>query len=125
MDITRFRERWPNTTPTSLAKNTRRPVIDAQNGGKPEGREELVGTDRVELSDVLVFEPGEGQKLEFEVVGLVEDPDDKITYAIAYSESADDFVVTDAFGKLLEDKELAAEILEDFRVFAEESAEEN
>jgi len=125
MDITRFRERSPNTTPTSLATCTRRPAIDAHNGGKVEGREELGGTQKVDLSDVLVFEPAEGQKLEFEVVGLVEDPDDHNAYAIAYSEAADDFVVTDAFGKLLEDKELAQDILDDFRLFAEESATED
>jgi hypothetical protein len=32
--------------------------------------------------------------------------------------------VTDEFGKLLEDKELAQDILDDFQVFAEESATE-
>jgi hypothetical protein len=45
-------------------------------------------------------------------------------FAVAYSEGADEFVVTDANGKLLEDTELAQEILEDFFVLAEESAPE-
>jgi hypothetical protein len=57
------------------------------------------------------------------VVGLVED-DDKNAFAIAYSETGDEFVVTDAFGKLIADNELAQEILDDFFVLAEESAPE-
>jgi hypothetical protein len=51
---------------------------------------------------------------------LVED-DEKNGYAICYSESADEFVVTDAFGNLVPDEELAQEILDDFQVLAEES----
>jgi hypothetical protein len=116
MDITRFRERWPNTTPTSRATCARRLIIDAQNGeAKDEGR--------VELRDVLVIETTEGQKYEFEVVGLVED-DEHNGFAVAYSEDADEFVVTDENGRLLEDDELAQEILDDFFVLAEESSPE-
>ena len=57
------------------------------------------------------------------MVGLVEDDEDN-AYAICYSESADEFVVTDGRGNLLEDEELAQEILEDFQVLAEESTPE-
>jgi hypothetical protein len=77
---------------------------------------------KVELRDVLVVETSEGQRLEFEVVGLVED-DEHNGFAVCYCESADEFVVTDESGKLLEDEALAQEILDDFFVLAEESQE--
>jgi hypothetical protein len=70
---------------------------------------------------VLVIETNDGQSLEFEVVGLVED-DENNAYAVCYSEGADEFVVTDNVGSLLDDDELAQEILDDFFVLAEEGA---
>jgi len=79
---------------------------------------------KVELRDTLVIETTDGQKHEFEIVGLVED-EEKNGFAVAYSEKADEFIVTDDNGKLLEDDELAQEILEDFFVLAEESAPED
>jgi hypothetical protein len=75
----------------------------------------------LELRDVLVIETNDGQSLEFEVVGLVED-DENNAYAVCYSEGADEFVVTDNVGTLLDDDELAQEILDDFFVLAEEGA---
>jgi hypothetical protein len=71
----------------------------------------------------LHIETTDGQQYDFEVVGLVED-DENNGFAVAYSETADEFVVTDANGKLLEDDTLAQEILDDFFVLAEESAPE-
>lgn len=78
---------------------------------------------KVELRDTLHIETTDGQQFDFEVVGLVED-DENNGFAVAYSEAADEFVVTDANGKLLEDDALAQEILDDFFVLAEESAPE-
>ena len=75
----------------------------------------------MELRDVLVIETTDDKKFEFEVVGLVED-DENHGFAVAYSQEADEFVVTDENGKLLEDDDLAQEILDDFFVLAEESA---
>lgn len=75
------------------------------------------------MHDVLVIETNDGQRLEFEVVGLVED-DEQHGYAVCYSEKADEFVVTDAVGVLLEDDALAQEILDDFFVMAEDTTEE-
>lgn len=72
---------------------------------------------------MLVIETTDGKKFEFEVVGLVED-DENNAFAVAYSEKADEFVVTDQFGKLLGEDTLAQEILDDFFVLAEESAPE-
>lgn len=86
----------------------------------PEGDEVPGG---LELRDVLVVETTDGQKLEFEVVGLVED-EEHAGYAVCYCESADEFVVTDAAGKLLDDDALAQEILDDFFVLAEESSDD-
>jgi hypothetical protein len=63
----------------------------------------------------------DGTALRFEVVGLVED-DENNAFAVCYNDGADEFVVTDQFGDLLEDEDLAQEILDDFFVLAEESA---
>jgi predicted nucleic acid-binding protein len=68
-----------------------------------------------------VIETTDGKKFEFEVVGLVEDEDNQ-AFAVAYSEKADEFVVTDENGILLDNDELAQEILDEFFVLAEESA---
>jgi len=73
------------------------------------------------LHDFLIIETNDGKKLEFEVVGLVEDDEDR-AFAVAYSEAADEFMVTDDAGALLEDEALAQEILDDFFVLSEESA---
>jgi hypothetical protein len=62
----------------------------------------------------------DGTELRFEVVGLVED-DEGHSYAVCYNEQNDEFVVTDEVGDLLEDEDLAQEILDDFFVLAEES----
>ncbi len=62
----------------------------------------------------------DGTELKFEVVGLVED-DEGNAFAVCYNEQRDEFVVTDQFGDLLEDEDLAQEILDDFFVLAEES----
>ncbi|MGH7661864.1 MAG: hypothetical protein ACRENA_13240 [Vulcanimicrobiaceae bacterium] len=70
-----------------------------------------------------MIETKDGRELEFEVVGLVED-EDKTTYAVAYSEDEDEFVVTTASGAIVEDDELAQEILDDFFTLAEETERE-
>lgn len=70
-----------------------------------------------------MIETNDGQSIEFEVVGLVEDEENN-TFAVCYAEKADEFVVTDQLGNLLSDEELAQEILDDFFVLAEESSPE-
>lgn len=77
----------------------------------------------LELRDVLVIQTTDEKQLEFEVVGLVEDEENH-TYAVLYCEQEDEFVVTDEKGALLEDDDLAQEILDDFFVLAEESGSE-
>jgi hypothetical protein len=73
----------------------------------------------LDLRETFTVETTDGREIEFEVVGLVED-EDKTTYAICYSDAEDEFVVTDAAGELLEDDELAQEILDDFFALADE-----
>jgi hypothetical protein len=77
----------------------------------------------LELRDVLVIQTTDDKQLEFEVVGLVEDEENH-AYAVLYCEQEDEFVVSDAKGNLLDDDELAQEILDDFFVLAEESGGE-
>ncbi len=77
----------------------------------------------LELRDVLVIQTTDEKQLEFEVVGLVEDEENR-QYAVLYCENEDEFVVSDSKGDLLEDDELAQEILDDFFVLAEESGAE-
>ncbi len=98
----------------AAADRRRRPTIDVTNGATP-------GEGKIELRDMLVIGTTDDQRFEFEVVGLVEDEENN-GFAVAYSEAADEFVVTDDQGKLLEDDALAQEILNDFFVLAEESA---
>ena len=74
---------------------------------------------RVELGDRIVVAapaPGAGtaRELEFEVVGLIADEEDAGEFAVCYCESADEFMVADAFGTLLDDDALAQDILNDF-----------
>jgi hypothetical protein len=85
----------------------------------PNGR--LVGPERVEIADTIVVERALSDaptiitdEQEFEVVGIVEDSDSSIRYAVCYCESEDEFIVTDDAGTLLKDEVLAQEILEDF-----------
>ncbi len=77
----------------------------------------------LELSDVLYIQTNAGSALAFEVVGILEDPDDGAKYAVLRHESTgrdeDDFIVTDLDGKLLEENRLAQEILDEFLAVCE------
>ena len=83
----------------------------------------------LELSEILMIETKDGGELPFEVVGILEDPDDGTSYAVLMHEPKDEeaeseFIVTDLEGNLLEDDALAQEILDEFLVFAEEAGDE-
>ncbi len=83
--------------------------------------------ERIELQDKIVVESGiangpetqTGERFEFEVVGIVEDSETRTRYAVCYSERADEFIVTDDVGQLLEDDALAQSLLNDFLEQAE------
>jgi len=86
------------------------------------GREKVA--ERIELADRIVLEtrgagagPDEALQLyEFEVVAIVSDPSSEPSrqFAVCYSERADEFIVTDDVGRLIEDDRLAQDILADF-----------
>jgi uncharacterized protein YrzB (UPF0473 family) len=83
----------------------------------------------LELSEVLYIETKDGGDLPFEVVGILEDPDDGKSYAVLMHEPQDEeaeteFIVTDLDGNLLDNDDLAQEILDEFLVFAEEAGDE-
>jgi hypothetical protein len=85
----------------------------------------------LELSDILHIATKDGAELPFEVVGLLEDPENKMAYAVLLHEPEGpegeepdgEFIVTDLNGNLIDDEALAQEILDDFLDFAEESGD--
>ena len=86
-------------------------------------------TGPLELSEVLYIQTKDGDELPFEVVGILEDPDEGTSYAVLMHEPKDEeseseFIVTDLEGNLLGDEDLAQEILDEFLVFAEEAGED-
>jgi hypothetical protein len=81
----------------------------------------------LELKEVLYIETKDGTSLPFEVVGILEDPEEGSSYAVLLHEPEDrddgDFIVTDLAGNLLEDEDLAQEILDDFLAYARSDEE--
>ncbi len=75
----------------------------------------------LELKEVLYIETNEGASLPFEVVGILEDPQESISYAVLVhepeTEGEEQFIVTDLAGNLLENDVLAQEILDDFLTY--------
>jgi hypothetical protein len=96
---------------------------DHAHNGRP------LSPERVEIADTIVVErqmpDATTDEQEFEVVGIVEDSDSTIRYAVCYCESEDEFIVTDDVGVLLKDETLAQEILEDFLEQAAATDEES
>ena len=82
----------------------------------------------LELSEILYIETKDGAELPFEVVGILEDPEEDTSYAVLMHEPHGDgegeFIVTDLDGNLVEDEDLAQEILDEFLVFAEEAGDD-
>lgn len=81
----------------------------------------------LELKELLVVHTHDGAEVTFECVGVLQDPDSEKSYAVLLHEEEGDeegeFVVTDEFGNLLDDDELAEDILDDFLSFAQEAGE--
>ncbi len=78
----------------------------------------------MELSEVLHVQTSDGASYDFEVVGILEDPDAATSYAVLWSEGAGNgegqFIVTDSAGNILEDEDLAQRVLDEFLEYAEE-----
>ncbi|MGC1380553.1 MAG: hypothetical protein WA814_05970 [Candidatus Baltobacteraceae bacterium] len=80
----------------------------------------------LELRETLHIQTKDGATLPFEVVGILEDPQDGVSYAVLRheaSEGDEEFIVTDLGGNLLADDQLAQDILDDFLTFVEEADE--
>ncbi len=83
----------------------------------------------LDLHDTLNVQTTDGNEIPFEVVGIVEDPEEHTEYAILMyegdgeNEDEREFIVTDRRGTLIEDDDLAQEILDEFLVFAEEAGD--
>ena len=81
-------------------------------------------TGPLELSEVLHIQTNDGTSLPFEVVGILEDPDEGTSYAVLLHEPSEQaegqFIVTDLAGNLVENEALAQEVVDDFLVFAED-----
>lgn len=82
----------------------------------------------LELGDSIIVETEDGEELEFEVVGIVEDEEEH-AFAVCYCEALDTeeqavnnevqpFIVTDLAGELVRDPVAAQAILDDFLVLA-------
>lgn len=83
----------------------------------------------LELHEVVHIETTEGTTLTFTVVGILEDPEAKASYAVLMSDGSDDdedsqFIVTDLQGSLLEDDAIAQEVLDEFLAEAGDEEEE-
>jgi hypothetical protein len=110
----------------SLHAEVDRVTVSAENG------HEKLAT-RIELQDTIVIETRAAmsaggaptEQFEFECVGIVEDSERARTYAVCYSRGADEFIVTDDVGELLDDESLAQEILTDFLEQADGDDEED
>ncbi len=73
---------------------------------------------------MLHVQTSDGASYDFEVVGILEDPDAAASYAVLWGEGAGNgegqFIVTDSAGTILEDEDLAQRVLDEFLEFAEE-----
>jgi hypothetical protein len=82
----------------------------------------------LDLKDTLFVKTPGGEEVSFTVVALLEDEEENARgYAVLLSEpegGEESFIVTDPFGKLLEDDELAQQVLDDYLLFADESSED-
>jgi hypothetical protein len=93
---------------------------------RPPNGEGEIPQEPLELNEILHIETSDGNSLPFEVVGILEDPESSLSYAVLHNAAPDgeaEFIVTDLQGKLLEDAALAQEILDDFLSFTDDGEE--
>ncbi len=76
-----------------------------------------MGETRLDVNDTLYVRTASGEELPFQVVALLEDEEEGSGYAVLLHEPEDgdeSFIVTDPYGRLLEDDALAQEVLDDY-----------
>jgi hypothetical protein len=72
---------------------------------------------RLDVNDTLFVKTPSGEELPFVVMALLEDEEEGSGYAVLLYEPEDgeeSFIVTDPYGKLLEDDALAQDVLDDY-----------
>jgi|SRR5580704_7377146 hypothetical protein len=94
--------------------------MSSSNGQAPTGP--------LEVGEVLQLQMEDGSTLEFEVRAILEDSESEASYAVLERELDSDeegeVIVTDLDGNLVEDDELAQEVLDNYLIFAEEAGDE-
>lgn len=80
----------------------------------------------LDLKDTIHMKTRDGDEIAFSVVALLEDEENENTYAVLRSDlgGEESFIVTDPYGALIEDDELAQEVLDDYLLFNEEANED-
>ncbi|MGA8533788.1 MAG: hypothetical protein WB615_06750 [Candidatus Tumulicola sp.] len=85
----------------------------------------------LEVGEVVQWQMEDGSTLEYEVRAILEDGENQASYAILErdlesGDSGDDaeVIVTDLEGNLIEDEELAQDVLDNYLIFDEEAADE-
>lgn len=79
-------------------------------------------TQALQLRDEIQQKTVDGRTLKFEVISVVHDEcDPSKSYLVCYSADHDTFVVTDPYGTLIEDDDLAQEIIDETMVLAEQA----
>jgi hypothetical protein len=94
--------------------------MTSSNGQAPNGP--------LEVGEVLQLQMEDGSTLEFEVRAILEDSESDASYAVLERDpnggDEAEVIVTDLEGNLIEDDELAQEVLDNYLIFAEEASDE-
>jgi hypothetical protein len=94
--------------------------MPSSNGQAPSGP--------LQVGELLQLQMEDGSTLEFEVRAILEDSENDATYAVLERDVDGDegeIIVTDLDGNLIEDDELAQEVLDNYLIFAEEAGDES
>jgi hypothetical protein len=82
----------------------------------------------LEVGEVLQLKMEDGSMLEFEVRAILEDSDNDASYAVLERDlengNEGEVIVTDLDGNLIEDEDLAQEVLDNYLIFAQEAGDE-
>ena len=82
----------------------------------------------LDVGDVLAVQVDDGSTLEFEVRAILQDSETDASYAILERDLSEgdegEVIVTDIDGNLVEDEELAQDVLDNYLIFAEEAVDD-
>lgn len=81
----------------------------------------------LDVGELLQLRLQDGSTLEYKVSAIFEDGETHAAYAVLEASAGDaeegDVIVTDLQGNLIEDQDLAQEVLDNYLVFAEEAGD--